>query len=272
MQNRTRAFSLAIIILSIFIFGLVSLRNSQQESEFSPGSEDQKVDEQPISPTDTEEEGVLGAETTVAERKVQVFIDKDKDSARSNSESSCDVCIGKALVATSQSGSAEPGVAELNLVNISGSGTVNEADLLHYNRVWGFFDDRKILIPQQNLLLGDAVSDINIYAVQVNLIISGVNANLRDISVTDANTVVYEFDSLISSLRTTQTNGTDVWLQFIPDIQNPGIYYLAKGKVLTDVSGQVTGVPNNHYMSIKWGFDNEYSTLTKAENMSFILL
>lgn len=272
MQNRTRSFTLAIIILSIFIFGLVSLRNSAQKSEFSTVQSDEEATTTTLAPTAEADEEVLGAVTTVAERKIQIFIDKDKDMARGANEGGCDVCIAKSLIVTSQAGVSEPAVAQLALANISGNGVVSETDLLGHNKAWGFFDDRKILIPQQNLVLGDAAHDIDIYAFQVNLIISGVNANLRDITVTDGNTATYEFNSLVSTLRTAQTNGTEVWVQFIPDQQNPGIYYLARGKILTDAGGQVTDVPGSHYMTINWSFDSGFATLTRAENLSFILL
>lgn len=272
MQNRTRSFTLAIIILSIFIFGLVSLRNNQQKSDFPQVRDQEKAISATLTPTSSEDEAILGAVTTVAERKVQVFIDKDKDATKGTSEGGCDVCIGKSLIVTSQSGVTEPAVGQLQLVNIAGSGMISETELLGHNKAWGFFDDRKILIPQQNLILGDAAHDIHIYALQVNLIIAGVNANLGDIVVTNGNSANYEFSSLLSTLRTAESNGTEVWVQYIPDLQNPAIYYLAHGKIMADASGVVTDVPGAHYLSVKWGFESAPATLTRPENINLILL
>lgn len=222
------------------------------------------------TPTPTIEAKVEG----IATRKVQLYLDTNNDGTRNSAESGCNLCVSKTLIAGEELNSVLPAVSSFKQVSIGAEGTLKDTDFGSSNITWGYFPDRKVLVPPTLLLLNDGTTELQIAAKQIKVSIDGINANIERIKIegTQTKTVIYEFEYLLPALQSALENNKPVWVQYIPDKNNPANYYLQSNTIKLDSTGNVTGVEGRYYLELDWAIPGSTSALTSKESIQFGLL
>jgi hypothetical protein len=266
---------LAVLVVSVLAVYLSYSQNSRQD-------ETEKVSGQTPAAETADEFKVERLEdagdTMIAEeeRKVSVFIDKDNDMTWDGTEKPCETCILKTLLGGEVQNSLFPKPDAIREFEIASQGVIVSQELGLINTVWGYFEDRGILVEPQIIAFNDGSSDIHLYARETAATVSGVNANISRItnsgSQQDGIRVVYGFSELIPSFQQAANNSLPVWVQFVPDLSAPVKYYLAKGLLKKDANGSLSGSSSGYYLELTWPLGVSNPGLESKDHLKLFLL
>ncbi len=269
-------FFILFLLAAAFVIGLDYI-------QVKPGSKQEPLDlaaqvsETPevtttASPATSSAPKVEGEST----RKVVVFIDKNANGLKDSNETGCDVCVAKVMMASSLQNGLVKANSKTKTVGIGSKGVVKDTDLTDVNTVWGYFDDRQILIEPQTVAVNDGSSDVQIAALETEAGISGINANISkttDLGQGDlGERVNYGFQELIPSFQVAADQGKDVWVQFTPDTSNPGTNFIASGKLHKDTTGSLSGSSSGYYLEVSWPLDKADPKLLSQDNLKLFLI
>lgn len=268
------------LLVGIIVFGSIWASIYFNNMEEKPKNEDDSVESntESIEPSPLPEITEIAVTQEVDLRSVQIFVDKNRNNIKDSNEELCDVCIAKNIVGAQVSYSeGYPGVDSLKEITIEGGGKIDENKFVGINKVWGFFSDREMLIPDYTIALGDGSSDVYVPGWPIEVNTAGVNANLVSISEVEKQdnggyTVSYNFQALIPALSSAYNNRDEVWVYFTPKSNKLGLSYLTKGLIKKDADGTVTGSNSGFYLRVVWPFKDAQKNALKEENIKFILL
>lgn len=271
------SFQKLIIFLITLSVGIIAINETQTRHltvaeededsiEIQESDSDTEVDLQLAENQEQESADLLG----ISDRKVTVFLDKDGNGNYTQTDSLCDTCVAKSLVAGNRTNGRYPDLKELKTITIASSGSLQESDLLTVNSVWGFFPDRDLAIIPFTVALNDGSSDLYIPARSVKHKISGNNANIAFVNSVDETKILIGFSKLIPSYITAANENSDVWVQLTPDTGKPDFQYLAKSKLTKD-DALLTGSSDGYLLEVDFQTKQSLDKLS-AEQLYFFLL
>lgn len=273
IANSLLNYLLVVILLSAIIGATIyQKKQNQQTQQDSTTPQQVNISSTPSmqvpSPTATK---IANSQVTTG----HIFIDKNKNNKQDNGETNCDVCIAKALIAGQVNAEVFPNLNNLLQISVQGGGILQSDKLLQINTVWGVFADREIIIPNYLVLNGDATSEIDIPAWEIDTEISGVNANISNIVKTAEQvgqnfTIRYYFSNLLPVLSAAKDKDSFVWVYFLPDSSQLAKVYLNKGKLMDNPNP--TDYQDKYYLEIVWPLSEYYVSSSKKNSVNFVLL
>jgi hypothetical protein len=268
-------FLILFLLAAAFVIGLdyLQVKPGSKQEQLDPGNQ---VSETPDPTTISAQTSAAPKVEGESTRKVTVFIDKNANGQKDSNESSCDVCVAKALMAGSLQNGLLKSAAKTKTVNIGSKGVIKDTDLADVNTVWAYFEDRQILIEPQTVAVNDGSSDVQIAAIETQAGISGINANISKATDlgqgSEGERINYGFMSLIPSFQVAADQGKDLWVQYIPDSNNSGVHFIAKGKLHKDTTGSLSGSSSGYYLEVSWPFGNADPKLLSQDNLKLFLI
>jgi len=202
-------------------------------------------------------------------RKIIVYKDKNHNQSQDDDEDVCDICVGKYINAVSLSGgTVYPSNENFLEIPIQGGGLINEDKINTTNHIWGFFDDREVIIPHTDIFLGDGVEDLYLPAWEYTVAISGANTTMQKGELLNSTNghyeVSYVFNDLLPILNEQYKGEKEVYIYFIPDRSKLGTGYLVKGKIQKKVE--------EYSLDIIWPFNSMFDDVLKPENLTVVVL
>lgn len=281
-QTGPRFFILLLLITAVAVFVVVLRPDAGEYSEsINPAPNQDQNSEITTEPETDSATGSLEGEVesvaaTPKSRKVQVFLDKNKNNTWDSGDEACNVCIAKVLLTANKKNGLLPRNEEIREVTIGAQGLLNEADFQNVNNTWAYFDDRKLLIPEQTVALNDGSSDLFLQALPVSISLNAVNANISKVTPEGNDSqgvkVMYGFAMLVPVFQQASAQGQEIWVQLTPDPETPNKHYLTKGKLRKDTTGVHSGSADGYFLEVVWPVDSQTTGITKSENLRFFLI
>jgi len=279
-KNSKTGKLLTFIILTVVVLGVLSflLKIGKDEISENDGSNDEITDEGSSEVDEIIEAEEIPSETSEsysgATRLIKLFIDKDKDRSLGAGEEICAHCSGMKVIATELTyGEIYPGEADLTIITVKDKGLIDENELITANTLWGYSLEKDLLIPETAIALNDGAAGLNIPVWEVDVNLSGVNANIAQIDWSDTDgKIIIELSKLIPSLQAVFDEQKDIWVYFYPNKGGSDVIYIGKGKIKQDNTSEKTETQTIYYLESDWQVPDQYSTIMDKKNIGFILL
>lgn len=262
-------FTLVILVAIVYL-----LRNKEEQQDGNDSGQTEAA-ENLNGKVETVIDGNAPEEQiqTKTPRKVQVFIDKDRDQNLTAGEEVCAHCRDMEFIAVEVSyGEDYPSEEKMSILNVKDQGILDENELMVVNSIWGYSAEKDLLIPETSVAINDGSGDLNIPVWEVDVNLSGVNANISQIDWDkETNIIIIELSKLIPSLQTRFEKNEDVWVAFYPNKENSEKIYLGEGKIKKDTTSEITETQTIYYLELNWPLPDQYSDVMDKKNISFIL-
>lgn len=252
-------------IIAGIIWGIVYANKQKQNGKLA-NNDDTKVE-----PTGVKEDP--DQETRII-KYAEIFVDENKNGSKDENEVGCDVCIARALAYTTQTESL-PLINDLKYTTIKSAGELDVNEIQTAKIVWGFFEDREIIIPNQPIKV-DLEGNVFIPAWKTNVSVVGLNANIKEVlvqkKIKGQYALRYTFETLVPSLQAAAEENKSLWVYLTPDPNNLGLSYLVEAKIAQDKTGSIVGKSNGYYIDVVWKIDQNLPASLDPKNIAFVLL
>jgi hypothetical protein len=153
------------------------------------------------------------------------------------------------------------------LVEIGGAGKVPTVLFEGNETVWGFFQDRGLLIKPQNISALYQNGEVIIIAEEYSLSVGAQNARIKEIKQGEKSNgkiyTEYVFAELLPAFLQTYNNSTEIFIAFETDEENLGRVHLSSGKIKK--------IDEQYVIKIDWDFTEKQPNINNKELTYFIL-
>jgi len=272
MKKKLLLFIGVIIFIGVLL--ALYLNTKVNQGQRSDGTSDNSKNSLEITAIDNDKEVIVEEKnnpspkptinTTIPERKLSVFIDKNIDGIKDSNENLCTLCSGEQLLNGNSEGTNDfPSSNNIKTIGLDISGSVKESTLSNANLAWGVFENKKFLVTPAQLAFGDGTGDNFIPAFEYVTKVAGVNANIS--KVEDLNgTTQYTFKNLMPIMQNSLDQSKTVYIKYSLNPEDTK-YYLASGKLSREGQNVVFNTTWNIEQSLKGGYSN-------VSNISFYCL